>query len=352
MVALFTVGGIIVDAVVTADGLVGPQTMGGNAVYSAAGARLWMDDVGIVGRIPANYPGDFLNRLEGAGIDLSGITTVDETVNEIEWFFYRADGSRADHLHAAFEDVSAPSPGMRLTHEERGMWESRLRGKRSGTDFGSFRRRNPVLVEDIPDHYRRARAVHLAANRPPHQIAIAERLKSVGLIVSVDPGSNAGELTRNGLEHLLQAASVFLPSEKELAVFVPGQAPADGLASLRGRSAGVLVVKLGSNGSLVLPLSEEPWAIPVVSTKALDPTGAGDAYCGGFLAGFCLSGDPVTAACLATISASFAVEDFGPFHLLGVSRKRAVERLHSLINALGPAVATRVLPHLSHMDLS
>ena len=52
MPEVFTVGGLSIDNIVAADGSVHCNVMGGNAVYSAAGARLWLDDVGVVGLVP------------------------------------------------------------------------------------------------------------------------------------------------------------------------------------------------------------------------------------------------------------------------------------------------------------
>ncbi len=133
MVKLFTVGGILIDNVVAADGQVGPQTMGGNAVYSAAGARLWTDGVGVVGRIPSNYPAGFLRRLADAGVDISGVVKVEEDVTQAEWFFYNPDGSRTDHLHADFSCGPEYTPGTYLSLSERLALKERLRENDSVT---------------------------------------------------------------------------------------------------------------------------------------------------------------------------------------------------------------------------
>lgn len=106
MVSVFTAGGIIVDNVVAADGTVNRGAMGGNAVYSAAGARLWLDEVGLVGLVPRSYPMAWLDRLARAGIAIDGVGVVDEDVTLGEWFFYAADGSRRDHLHATDADAA------------------------------------------------------------------------------------------------------------------------------------------------------------------------------------------------------------------------------------------------------
>jgi ribokinase len=353
MVRVFTAGGIIIDNVVAADGRVGRNAMGGNAVYSAAGARLWLDEVGVVGLIPSNYPAELLRRLSAHGIDISGIVTVDEEVREAEWFLYRDDGSRADHLHAPIDASGLPLHGDRLSPKEYRTLEAHLRAMpATWSDFASFRRRNPVRIEDVPVRWCDARGAHLAANQPASQRAMAEALFARGLFVTADPGPNAQAIAEGGLASFLAAVTAFLPSEKELAVLAPGLDPATGLAFLRRQGAGTVVVKLGADGAMVATGHTDAVAVPAFPTAAIDPTGAGDAFCGGFLAGLVLTGDPRAAACLGTVSASFAVEDFGPFHLLGATRGSAAERLSLLLGTVDSELRSHLLPILNRIIIT
>jgi sugar/nucleoside kinase (ribokinase family) len=48
-----------------------------------------------------------------------------------------------------------------------------------------------------------------------------------------------------------------------------------------------------------------------VPATVVDPTGAGNAYSGGFLAGYIQTGDLMTAARYASVAASFLVEQVG-----------------------------------------
>ena len=62
----------------------------------------------------------------------------------------------------------------------------------------------------------------------------------------------------------------------------------------------------------------------------VDLTGAGDAFCGGFLAGLHLTGDLASAAAFGTVSASFAVEGEGIGRLMAATRQEAEARLARL----------------------
>ena len=89
--------------------------------------------------------------------------------------------------------------------------------------------------------------------------------------------------------------------------------------------------------------------VPALPVVAIDPTGAGDAFCGGFLAGLMRTGDAFAAACFGTVSASFAVEAFGPFHLLGATPGSAAERLSLLLGTLGSELRSHLLPILNRI---
>jgi sugar/nucleoside kinase (ribokinase family) len=61
-----------------------------------------------------------------------------------------------------------------------------------------------------------------------------------------------------------------------------------------------------------------------------DPTGAGDAFCGGFLAGMQRTGDPLGAVLHGSVSASLKLEGSGPFYPVHVLPGLAEARLQAL----------------------
>jgi ribokinase len=70
--------------------------------------------------------------------------------------------------------------------------------------------------------------------------------------------------------------------------------------------------------------------VPAVPVEALDPTGAGDAFCGAFAVSFGRRGDLLDAACRATVAASFVVERRGALAVLPLDRASAERRLARL----------------------
>jgi sugar/nucleoside kinase (ribokinase family) len=68
---------------------------------------------------------------------------------------------------------------------------------------------------------------------------------------------------------------------------------------------------MGARGSLVATAGGEVHAVPAVPTNVVDTTGAGDAYCGGYLVALGSGVDAAEAGARAAVSASFAIEQFG-----------------------------------------
>lgn len=73
--------------------------------------------------------------------------------------------------------------------------------------------------------------------------------------------------------------------------------------------AEIVTLRMGGEGSLVYRHDTgEAWQIPVVPVNLVDPTGAGNAYGGGFIVGWVLTGDLRTAGLYASVAASFLVQ--------------------------------------------
>jgi sugar/nucleoside kinase (ribokinase family) len=80
---------------------------------------------------------------------------------------------------------------------------------------------------------------------------------------------------------------------------------------LRARGfRGHLVVKRGERGVSVA-VDDDVVDVPSAPADVIDSTGAGDAFCGGFIAGLVATGDPVLAAQHGVVSSSFVVETRG-----------------------------------------
>jgi ribokinase len=129
----------------------------------------------------------------------------------------------------------------------------------------------------------------------------------------------------------LTGIDAFLPSDKEVEALWGLDDLAGTMRRLASYGPRVVAVKRGSLGSLVYDRERDAlWEIPAVPIEAIDSTGAGDAYCGGFLAGLLATGDPLEAGLRGTVSSSLAIEDYGAQAGMNPDRAEMERRLAGL----------------------
>jgi len=123
-----------------------------------------------------------------------------------------------------------------------------------------------------------------------------------------DPGQQITALTGEQMASAIDGSFALCTNDYELELVVK----ATGLsrAELLKRT-GALVTTLGEHGSLIAEGSRETKVSLVKVDKALDPTGAGDAYRAGLLKGLCLGKPLAEAAELGSVCAAFCVAQKG-----------------------------------------
>lgn len=317
-----TLGGLRIDYLITAQGEVGLGEMGGNALYSAVGARLWGQEVGIVARVAQNYPREWLERVAAAGIDTSGVRWVPGRHEMRTFYAYQPDGSRVE---------SNPEPyfaalGMALPEGLQGFTPAS--SDQSEAAYAAL----SVAPGDIPDSFCRVRAFHLAPNDLSSHQAVTSFLRARGVsFLTLDPGAGYMRPGREAeVRALLEGVDVFLPSREEAQTLL-GRGGLDAVRILAGWGPTIVVLKMGAQGSIVYASRRHRcWHIPTYPGRVQDVTGAGDAYCGGFMVGYVGTGDPVEAALYGTVSASFVIEGFGALYACQFNRWQAETRLRQL----------------------
>jgi sugar/nucleoside kinase (ribokinase family) len=315
----FTSGGMRIDYVITADRQVHLREMGGNAIYSAVGARIWGVSVGILSRVGENYPPGWLARLERAGIRTQGIRQVPGWQDMRTFYRYLDLETRVDTAPAGhFSELGLPLP-----EDLQGYVHST-----PGQDGQEFIPLSP-RPEDLPSSYFRVKAAHLSPMELPSHGALCTALASRGILLSLDPGERY--MTPSLMEQVLsflRCVDAFLPSEQEVQSMLGSGDPWQAAERFAEAGPQVVVIKAGREGSFLYDArARRRWHVPAYPTTVVDVTGAGDAYCGGFMVGYQETGDPVLAACYGAVSASFVLQGFGALYALRFSRTQAEERL-------------------------
>ena len=92
-------------------------------------------------------------------------------------------------------------------------------------------------------------------------------------------------------------------------------------------------IRLGDRGSLVCG-GDALYRVPIFPVHAIDTTGAGDGFCGGFVAGLVDGRSPVECAAMGTVSASFIVEARGALATRKPSERERDARLTDVISRI------------------
>jgi sugar/nucleoside kinase (ribokinase family) len=143
-------------------------------------------------------------------------------------------------------------------------------------------------------------------------VALISEARRRGIPFTVDP-SSASYLAALGARVFLDAtrgAAVCLPNLDEGRVLTGATAPDDVLATLL-REYGVVALKLGTDGVLVGGSDGGSELLSSQASSVIDPTGAGDAFCAGFLASWLAGHSPVESAASGTALAARAVALMG-----------------------------------------
>lgn len=323
---LVCAGSLTLDNVITADGQRLPQTWGGNVVYSALGARIWHEHVGLVSRAGENFPDACIALLGARGMRMQGILRLPTSHGMNVAFCYRADGSRIRAFPPDVIDTIPPLERERFIDYSIADIDTRFAVWTGFAPNGS----------EIPDAWLpEIAAIHCAAMPVQHHHAIAARMRAgvaADAWVQVDsPWYDERDLARDEATALFAMVDAVLPSEDDVAKASPDKSIDSTLGAMQRKGARLIVLKRGSQGSRIIVPGKSPIDIPALpGALAVELTGAGDAFCGGFLAGMHLTREPFEAALYGTVSASFAIAAPGIGGLLAATRSEANRRLAAL----------------------
>jgi ribokinase len=150
--------------------------------------------------------------------------------------------------------------------------------------FVTFNGVNDLLQPHLPAAVARQRAAHVhfafAPDNCRRWTLIVERLRARGTTTSWDFGWNPELRARPGFARLLGSVDFLFVNEAESALYA--RTRATGAIAHWRRTARNTVVKLGRRGSRWIAAARD-LSEPARRVRAIDTTGAGDAFDGGFL---------------------------------------------------------------------
>ncbi|MEM2341779.1 MAG: carbohydrate kinase family protein [Candidatus Bathyarchaeia archaeon] len=225
------------------------ESPGGSAANTAVGlARLGVK-VGYIGKVAEDREGSLLLKsFIDEGVDLGGIVISKAGRSGIVMGFVDQQGHRALYL----------DPGVN----------------------------NTLRYEEInPDYIRGAKILHLTsfAGEIPFeaQIKLVNEIPEVK--VTLDPGIIYARKGLKALKPLIRRCYAIFPSENEIRL-ITNMDYREGAKVLLEEGVRIVAVKLGERGCYVTN-GEESHLIEPFKVEVIDTTGAGDAFCAGFIYG-------------------------------------------------------------------
>jgi sugar/nucleoside kinase (ribokinase family) len=292
-VSILAVGTVALDSIETPFGAA-EDVLGGSATYITLAARYLTETVRLVGVVGHDFPASYRQRLEHSGVDLDGLE-VNGDGRTFAWkgrYHYDLNDRETLATHLNVLDTFEPL---------------------------------------IPEDYRSSRIVCLGNLHPTTQREVMAQVDAPGLTICDTMNfwiANAPD----SLRETLGRVDVLIINDAEARELA--DEPNLVLAARRIREMGpeILVIKKGEHGALLF-VDDVVFSAPAYPLEDIrDPTGAGDAFMGGF-AGYLAQRPTIDAEALKTAvifgsaMASFVVEHFGPERLYDLSPTEIHRRL-------------------------
>ena len=243
-----------VNRIATADGesfvIDFKEACGGSAANTIVGLARLGCEVGFIGKVAEDREGKMLiEDFRREGVDTNGITKLRHGRSGTVMGFVERKGERALYV----------DPGVNDTIE---------------------------FNEINKEYASKARFLHLTSFIGEKSFQTQKKLVKIlpeNVKLSLDPG----ELyARKGtaLEPIIKKTFVFMPNAKELELLTGTGDYRKGAEVLLKKGVKIVAVKLGNEGCYVTD-GRESHLIETFEVKVVDTTGAGDAFCAGFLYG-------------------------------------------------------------------
>ena len=274
---ILVMSNVILDDVRYPDGARHPRTLGGAAVYAAAAASMWWGQIGIVAGVGSDFDETAGAALARYGIRREGLIVRDAHTIQSN-LIYHADGERSE------------TPVYGRDH------------------FARLQ----LTPADIPEALLPAVGTYIFRDTwPEFWSAYQSSRNRLGTVMWELQGDAAQARNLSSIASLFRQVDLFSLNVAEAHRLLGNSEPESIVTQLIGEGAPVVVLRMGADGALVSNGHEQLHVKPPPST-VVDVTGGGNAFCGGFLAGWCQRlGDLEHASRCAAASSALTLAQHG-----------------------------------------
>ncbi|MFQ5616524.1 MAG: carbohydrate kinase family protein [Anaerolineales bacterium] len=285
---------------------------GGNLLYAGGGLALWDKGIGLVARVGEDYPRVWIDQYKQRGFDVRGIRILPKAMGLRHFLAYTDLYTRyTDNPIAHFARRKLPFPKSLFGYRDT---SNQVDSRTHLTEYS-------VRQSDLPPEFMHATGAHFCPlDYLSHSLMPAVLRQAGFTTLTLDPGkSYMNPAFWDHVPSITTGLTAFLPSEEKVLSLFHGHSSdlweiAEALASY---GCEIIVIKRAIQGQLLYDAAAKTrWEIPAYPSREANLTGAGDAFCGGFIAGYRRTYDPLEATLYGNVSASLAIEGSGPFYIL------------------------------------
>lgn len=151
--------------------------------------------------------------------------------------------------------------------------------------------------------------VVISPNDPEASKKYVQECRTMGVRYLFDPAFQIDAFTPDELRFAIEGAEILIGNDYEIAFIEQKLGVSHEEILVMGPK--VVITTLGNKGSIIESRNDAIAIKPAKVKNTSDPTGAGDAYRGGFLAGYLRGFDLLTCGQMGSIAAAYTVEKYG-----------------------------------------
>jgi ribokinase len=253
------------------------EACGGSAANTTVGLARLGCKVGFIGKVGCDREGDLLiDDFAKEGVDAVGIIRAEQGESGSVMGFVDKKGARALYIDSGVNDT--------------------------------------IALDEVNSRYAsRAQFLHLTSFVGDTSFQTQKRLLDAvpdSVKVSFDPGALYVRRGYEALEPILRRTQVLMPNALELELLTGKLDYCKAADLMVGKGVKIVAVKLGAHGCYVTD-GRERHLIKPFEVKVVDTTGAGDAFCAGFLYGLLSAKSLLECGRLGNFVASRCVMQMG-----------------------------------------
>ncbi len=290
--SIMTIGEILVEFVSHKTGCAlsqiaeysGPYPSGAPAIFLDQAARMGASTQMIGGVGKDGFGRVVLERLRGNGVGIDGVTISPGLSTGVAFVSYYENGTRDFIFHLSntaadqFELPKTDRPGAVLLHV-------------SASSLGNAKMRAQIM-------------------------AMVEAVSDAGGKISCDPNARPelmrDDAVRGAMTEVMARSFCLLPSTSDLGFLYPDLSEEAAIEQMLSMKAEVIALKRGHDGATIIGEGGARHDFAGHQVDEIDPTGAGDCFCGTFLAQLSQGASLHDAGRYANAAGALAVTKRGP----------------------------------------